>query len=119
MFEAVERNRYDSLDDAAQQIEQFRSHGIRIAVDDVGDGFSSLRTVVAFKPDIVKIAGTMAAELGTPEGKAVVRAIVQLAHETGAWVIAENIETLEQAQQAAALGVDWGQGHYFGAPGLP
>lgn len=119
VLEAVEHNRYRSLEDAAKQIEEFRSLGVRIAVDDVGDGYASLRTIVAFKPDIVKIAGSMAKELGTSEGNAVVKAIVQLAHDSGSWVIAENIETLHQAEQAAALGVDWGQGHYFGAPGLP
>ncbi len=119
VLEAVEQNRYASLLDASKQIELFRSRGARIAVDDVGEGYSSLRKVATFKPDIVKIAGTLAPELATPEGRAVVRAIVQLAHETGAWVVAENIETADQAQQASDLGIDWGQGHFFGAPGLP
>lgn len=119
VLEAVERNRYTSLSSAQRQLERFREHGVRIAVDDVGDGFSSLRTVASFRPDIVKIAGCFAEELGQPEGRAVVRAIVQLAHEAGAWVVAENLETAQQAEQAADLGVDWGQGHYFGAPGLP
>lgn len=119
VLEAVERNRYSSLDSASQQLNVFRDRGVRIAVDDVGDGYSSLRTVARFKPDIVKIAGSLASEMVEPEGRAVVRAIVQLAHESGAWVVAENIESAEQAQQALNLGVDWGQGHYFGVPGLP
>lgn len=119
VLEAVERNRYESLSEAKEQLERFREHGVRIAVDDVGDGYSSLRTVASFKPDIVKIAGCFANELGQPQGRAIVRAIVQLAHETGAWVVAENLETEEQAEQAAGLGIDWGQGHYFGVPALP
>ncbi len=119
VLEAVERNRYSSMTEASGQVEGFRQQGVRIAVDDVGDGYSSLRKVVSFKPDIVKIAGSLARDLGKPEGQAVVRAIVDLAHETGAWVVAENIETATQAQQARDLGVDWGQGHFFGAPGLP
>ncbi len=119
VLEAVERNRYSSMTQASEQVEGFRQQGVRIAVDDVGDGYSSLRKVVSFKPDIVKIAGSLAKDLDKPEGKAVVRSIVELAHETGAWVVAENIETAAQAQQARDLSVDWGQGHFFGAPGLP
>ncbi len=119
VLEAVERNRYASLDHASAQIEDFRELGVRIAVDDVGDGYASLRTVTALKPDIIKIAGSLARDLTSPEGKAVVGAIVHLAHESGAWVVAENLETADQARLAAELGVDWGQGHFFGSPGLP
>jgi EAL domain-containing protein (putative c-di-GMP-specific phosphodiesterase class I) len=116
VLEAMERNRYEDLAAAADQIAILRDLGVRIAVDDVGDGFSSLRVLGAFKPDIVKIAGHLVAELPSLEAEATIGAIVGLAHQTGAWVVGENIETVEQADHLNRLGVDWGQGLFLGAP---
>ena len=116
VLEAVERNRYLDLAAAAAQVAELRERGVRIAVDDVGDGFSSLRVVSLFKPDVVKIAGHLVAALPSPEASAVVAAITTMAHDTGAWVVAENIETEEQARKLTSMGVDWGQGLHLGPP---
>ncbi len=119
VFEAVESNRYVSLGKASEQLDQLRSTGVRIAVDDVGDGFASLRVLSVFKPDIVKIAGGLVAELPEMEAKSVVQAIVEMSHRMGAWVVAENIETAAQRSTLLELGVDWGQGHLLGPPSAP
>lgn len=116
VLETSERNRYVSLDRAAAQIEELRALGVRIAVDDVGDGFSSLAVVAAFEPDIVKIGGPIIGRLPMPAASAVVNAVVALAHESGAWVVAENIEHRSQAEVLRAAGVDWGQGNFLGVP---
>ncbi len=147
VLEAVERNRYNDLHRAAAQIESFRRRGVRIAVDDVGDGYAGLRVLSAFAPDIVKIAGHLIADLapadhrngrgltsilpGAPNtpakrsrleatetsmAEAIVGTLVELAHKSGAWVVAENIETERQFQRLTGLNVDWGQGLFLGAP---
>lgn len=116
VLEATERNRYTDLDIATEQINEIRELGVRIAVDDVGDGFSSLRVVAAFAPDVVKIAGPIIADLPSDAARAVIGAVVSMAHNADAWVVAENVETVEQADQLRTLGVDWGQGHFLGAP---
>lgn len=116
VLETSERNRYTSLEDAAAQISALRDLGVRIAVDDVGDGFSSLSVVAAFEPDIIKIAGPMISRLPSQASTAVIRAIVALAHDSGAWVIGENIESRAQAEALRAAGVDWGQGNFLGVP---
>ena len=116
VFEVTERNRYSDLDAAAAQIEELRSLGVRIAVDDVGDGYASLLLVSRFRPDVVKISGRLIRDLPRPEARAVVSAVVQFAHQTGTWVVAEGIERIDQAQLLGSLGVDWGQGHYLGLP---
>ena len=116
VFEITERNRYTDLDAAADQIDELRSLGVRIAVDDVGDGYASLLLVSRFKPDVVKISGRLIQDLPRPEAVAVISAVVQFAHQTGTWVVAEGIERVDQAQLLAALGVDWGQGHFLGLP---
>lgn len=119
VFEAVESNRYVSLGKAAEQLKELRSTGVRVAVDDVGDGFASLRVMSVFKPDIVKIAGGLVAELPSPEAEAVVGAIVEMSHRMGAWVVAENIETQTQLERLKRLGADWGQGLLLGPPSPP
>lgn len=119
VFEAVESNRYTSLGKAAAQLDELRATGARIAVDDVGDGFASLRVMSVFKPEIVKITGGLVADLPTPESIAVIHAIVDMSHRMGAWVVAENIETETQREILIDLGVDWGQGHLLGSPSAP
>ncbi len=119
VLEMVESNRYRSIDAAADQVAELRALGVRIALDDVGDGFASLSLVTRFRPDVVKISGSIVAQLPSPEALAVVKAIVALAHPTGAWVVAENIETKAQEQTLLSANVDWGQGHLLGSPAPP
>ncbi len=116
VFEATERNRYANIDLAAAQLIKLRNAGVRIAIDDVGDGYSSLRVATSFKPDVLKLAGELIAALPSAEATAIIRAVVDLAHRTGAWVVAEGVETEAQAKLLRTLEVDWGQGVLFGPP---
>ena len=116
VFETAERNRYVDLDLAAAQLNKLRSAGVRLAIDDVGDGYSSLRVATSFKPDVLKLAGDLIASLPSSEATAIIQAVVDLAHRTGAWVVAEHVETEEQARVLRTLEVDWGQGNLFGPP---
>lgn len=116
VFETAERNRYTDIDLAAAQLTKLRSAGVRIAIDDVGDGYSSLRVATSFKPDVLKLAGDLINALPSSEATAIIRAVVDLAHRTGAWVVAEGVETEAQAKALRTLEVDWGQGVLFGPP---
>lgn len=116
VLETSERNRYDSLETVGKQIAELRSLGVRIAVDDLGDGHASLAVVAAFEPDIVKLAGPIVSRLPNPTAVAIVEAVVHLAHASGAWVVGENIENRAQAEILRSAGVDWGQGNFLGVP---
>jgi EAL domain-containing protein (putative c-di-GMP-specific phosphodiesterase class I) len=116
VFEAIERNRYHDLDGAAAQLRRIRQRGARLAVDDVGGGWASLEVVAHFRPDIVKLSGRLVSRLPGPESSAVVGAVVAMAHQLGTWVVAEGVESRQQAAALRALGVDWAQGHLFGHP---
>ncbi len=118
VFETAERNRYSNIDLAAAQLTKLRNSGVRIAIDDVGDGYSSLRVATSFKPDVLKLSGDLIASLPSTEATAIIRAVVDLAHRTGAWVVAEGVETEAQAKVLRSLEVDWAQGLLFGAPEL-
>ncbi len=116
VFEAAERNRYIDIDLAAAQLTKLRNAGVRIALDDVGDGYSTLRVATSFKPDVLKLSGDLVASLPSSEATAIIQAVVGLAHQTGAWVVAEGIENEAQATTLTQLEVDWGQGLLFGGP---
>lgn len=116
VFETAERNRYVDLDLAAAQLNKLRGSGVRLAIDDVGDGYSSLRVATTFKPDVLKLAGELVAALPSAEAVALIRAVVDLAHRTGAWVVADQVANEEQARILRSLEVDWGQGDLFGPP---
>ena len=116
VFETAERNDYVDLDLAAAQLTKLRSAGVRLAIDDVGDGYASLQVATSFKPDVLKLTGELVSALPNDKATAAIREVVDLAHRTGAWVVAEQVETEEQARVLRTLEVDWGQGDLFGPP---
>lgn len=91
--------------------------GVRIAMNDFGTGYASLAHLSELSVDILKIDRAFVAGLdGSEGGRAVPRAIVQLAHSLGLDVVAEGVETREQLDELRALGCRWGQGHLFARP---
>jgi diguanylate cyclase len=91
--------------------------GIRLELDDFGTGYSSLSYLKHFPLDGVKIDKSFVEGLGEDTtDKALVRAIIELCHTLGLEVLAEGIETAEQAALLRDMGCDLGQGYYFGRP---
>jgi EAL domain-containing protein (putative c-di-GMP-specific phosphodiesterase class I) len=90
---------------------------VRIAVDDAGSGYAGLSHILAVRPHVVKldIALVRSVDLDLAR-QALVGAMVGFATRTGATVVAEGIETAEEAATLLALGAQLGQGYYFGRP---
>jgi EAL domain-containing protein (putative c-di-GMP-specific phosphodiesterase class I) len=97
--------------------ERYRSHGWGIALDDVGIDPRSITVMPLLRPDLIKLDMSFVQEPMTRERAQVVHAVVAEAERSGAKVLAEGIETAEQAAMARALGADHGQGWLFGRPG--
>ena len=116
VFEVTESHQVRDLDHLEQVFAYYRSHNCKVALDDLGAGYSSLNMLVRLRPDIVKLDKELVQGLPDPVSQAVVSAIVSITHAYGGLVLAECIETQEQAQAATDLGVDLGQGWYFGRP---
>jgi diguanylate cyclase (GGDEF)-like protein len=94
--------------------------GVRLAVDDFGTGYSSLRYLRRFPIDILKMAKPFVDGLDVDdEGRALARAIVELATSLKLACIAEGIEQPEQADALQELGCDLGQGFHFARPMAP
>ena len=99
-----------ALDDA-------RSRGARLAVDDAGSGYAGLKSVAALAPDLIKLDRTLISGVDQdPVKAALIEAFVRYARDSGAGVIAEGIETLDELGRLAELDVAFGQGFGIARP---
>jgi EAL domain-containing protein (putative c-di-GMP-specific phosphodiesterase class I) len=106
---------YAELNDALRDL---RTRGLRLAIDDAGAGFASLRHIVLLSPDLVKLDVTLIRGVGEDEARhAVVTALTAFASQIGARVVAEGVETAEELAALEEIGVHFAQGYYLGRPG--
>ena len=98
-------------------VKHYREFGFKIAIDDLGSGFSGLKLWSELQPDIVKIDRYFIDQLHCdPIKKAFVKNIIELSKSTGSMVVAEGIETTEELICCRELGADVGQGYLLGRP---
>ena len=121
MLEITESALIHDFDEAVERLGQLKDLGLQLAVDDFGTGYSSLSYLQQFPVDILKIdrAFVRTIRRGDPEGSALAKAIVSLAHSLNLRVVAEGVETQEQADFLLNVGCDLGQGYLFARPLWP
>jgi diguanylate cyclase (GGDEF)-like protein/PAS domain S-box-containing protein len=96
---------------------ELREAGVRVAIDDFGTGYSSLSYLRQVPLDVVKIDRSFIDTISSsPQQRALVEGIVQLAHTLGLDVIAEGIESPAERAILVAIGCPYGQGHLFAEP---
>lgn len=98
----------------AREIQSLRSKGLRVALDDFGTGYASLTHLLSVPIDMIKIDKSFVDRLQHGGGSAaIIEGLIGIAEKLGVGVVAEGIETEEQALQLHALGGDHGQGYLF------
>ena len=97
----------------------YREHGFQFALDDIGEGHSTLELLAAAVPEFVKVAKSITQDWAERGARAVIEATVAYARSSGSCVIAEGIEDEATADQLTALGVTAGQGYWLGRPEEP
>lgn len=95
-----------------------RARGARVAIDDAGAGFASLRHTLQLAPDHVKLDISLTRSIDIDRARrAMASALISFADEMGMVIVAEGIETQRELDTLLELGVRFGQGYYLAEPG--
>ncbi len=117
LFEITETADIERLGDVNDAIQSLRQRGHKVCLDDFGVGSAALPYLRQLDVDALKIDGSYIDTLLTnPRDRAIVRAIVGLAHHLGLEVIAERVESHAQSNMLLEMGVTLGQGYLFARP---
>ena len=118
VVELTEHAVVEDYDILTRSLDLLRQMGVRVAVDDAGSGYASLRHILRVKPDLIKLDVSLIADIDHDRDKlALATGITSFAREVGIKVLAEGIETAAQLECVTTLGVDYAQGYHLGRPG--
>jgi diguanylate cyclase (GGDEF)-like protein len=119
IVEITETAALHDIEESARFVGTLRELGCRIALDDFGAGFTSLRHLQALAVDTVKIDGSFVRNLGQKyDNQVFLRHLVGLANGLGLTTVAECVETAHEAAILRREGVGFLQGYYFGKPAI-
>ncbi|RZT23334.1 EAL domain-containing protein [Fictibacillus sp. BK138] len=117
VFEVVETEEIADIDHLKSILTAYQEQGMKVALDDLGAGHSTLSVLKELRPDYVKIDRKIVSFCDEDKEKQhMIKQIVEVANEIGAIVLAEGIERKEEADMARHFGVQLAQGYYFGKP---
>ena len=119
-LEITERMALEKISDIRQRVAHLRRLGYRIAVDDLGEGYSGLNSFALLEPDIVKLDMSLIRGIDTtPTKRKMVHALASMCRELETPLVAEGVETESELKVLIELGADLFQGYFFAKPGLP
>jgi diguanylate cyclase (GGDEF)-like protein len=117
VVEITETAALRDLEESARFVRTLHDLGCRVALDDFGAGFTSLRHLQTLGIDTVKIDGSFVRNLADrPDNQNFLRHVLGLVRELGLKTVAECVETEQEAAMLRRQGVDFLQGYYFGKP---
>jgi EAL domain-containing protein (putative c-di-GMP-specific phosphodiesterase class I) len=103
-----------------QMLSYFQFHGFRLAVDDVGSGYSGLQSIAELRPHFIKIDMALIRDIHLHAIKKDLTAtIVRFSLSSGTTLIAEGVETIDELRCLQSIGVRFAQGYLFAKPGPP
>lgn len=104
---------------ALDNMEKLKSFGYKFSMDDFGTGYSNLSQVAAVKYDLVKMDKSLiwrAFEPNNEKARTIMIACIKMFHTLGISIVAEGVETAEQAEVLATNGVEFLQGYHYSKP---
>ena len=117
VLEITEHEAIDDYGALAEGLAPLRERGLRVAVDDVGAGYASLRHALQLAPDMVKMDISLTRGIDRDTGRrALAAALISFAEETSMAIVAEGIQTVGELETLRQLGVRYGQGFHLGRP---
>ncbi len=119
VLEITERVAIQEWESFKKILRQFRGHGFKIAIDDMGAGYSSLQAIAELEPDYLKFDISLVRNINENLIKiGLLETLVSLSSKIHASVIAEGIEERAEYETLRSLGVQLGQGYYFASPSI-
>ncbi|WP_442595450.1 GGDEF domain-containing protein [Parapusillimonas sp. JC17] len=120
VIELTESSSAASYNRIKQAASDYRAYGFQVAIDDLGEGFSSLRLWSELRPEFVKIDKYFIQGIDKdPIKRQFVRSIFEIAQQSYSKVIAEGIETEAEYITVRDVGIQYGQGYWLGRPAMP
>lgn len=117
IFEVVETESVKDKNHLLKILNYYKNQGFDIALDDVGEGYSSLNMLIDLHPDIIKIDRNIISGIDKDKLKqSTYKALYSLAKDNNIAILAEGVETSEELEVIEKIGVDYIQGYYFGKP---
>ncbi len=118
IIEITEQGLAKATDKFYEQLAKIRENGYKLWVDDFGSGYSSLSVFSNFDIDLIKFDMNLLMNLDSNNGanRAVIKAMIDLAHELGIHTLCEGMETEEQKQFLLNAGCELGQGFFYHKP---
>lgn len=105
---------YGALADALAAI---RARGVRLAIDDAGAGYASMRHILNLKPEVIKLDISLTRDVDTDASRrALARGLIAFAHDIGSRITAEGVETAGELSALRELGADQVQGYHLSRP---
>lgn len=118
VMEITERAALEKIPDAMDKLRRLRDIGYRLAVDDLGSGYSGLTSFAMLEPDIVKLDMALVRGVDSnPTKQKLIKSVVELCRSMNVLVVAEGIETPAERDRCRELGVDLLQGFLIARPG--
>lgn len=119
VIELIETNNVKDPESLTTAINDMKTWGAKIAIDDFGKSFSSLERLITIEADIFKLDASLTDRIEQEKLAILVSKIAALANKLDMTVVAEGIETEDQLKALLSLGIDYGQGYFLGRPALP
>lgn len=117
LIEVTEHEFVSDYERFNDRLGQHRAGGIKLAIDDVGAGYSSLRHILELKPEFIKLDRSLIAEIDKRfDLRSMAKALIKFAGDMGIKVVAEGIETIGELDMLGELGVITAQGYLLGRP---
>lgn len=120
VVEITERTTLEAIADVGARVDRLRSHGYRIAIDDLGAGYAGLSSFLNLRPDVVKFDMNLTRGIdGDRLRRQLVASMTSMCHDLGTLVVAEGVETAAERDTLLELGCDLLQGYFICRPARP
>ena len=117
VFEVIESDYVEDIPHLKNILGFYKKQGYMVALDDVGSGTASMQMIMELKPDIIKIDRSIISNIHTELSKqSIFSSIVKLGKDLDIKVLAEGIETKEEAEYCKSTGIDMVQGFHYARP---